>query len=147
MTRVSGARSLSAAAASNMCRKLRSPRCIQTCARVPSNTHTHSGITFLEMPEPSQGVLTKRCRKEARRAGGERRWGGSSLNTHDVFFGDGLCLAQFHLLSSLLCVVGGTALRHGTLVMLAIMLMAAIRPRLCTSEWGERARTQSQCVL
>ena len=100
-------------------------RCIQTCARVPSNTpdtHTYSGITFLEMPEASQGVSTKRCSFEKR----ARRVGGDPNSTPTICFWG---WSQFGSISSLLIFLffftcsWGMALRHGTLVMLAIMLM------------------------
>lgn len=40
----------------------------RVCAlkRTYTRVRAHSGITFLEMPEPSQGVYTKRCSFEMR---------------------------------------------------------------------------------
>uniref|UniRef100_A0A8P4GGJ2 Pre-B-cell leukemia homeobox 1a n=1 Tax=Dicentrarchus labrax TaxID=13489 RepID=A0A8P4GGJ2_DICLA len=96
------------------------------CALKHTYTHTRSGITFLEMPEPSQGVFTKRCSFEKRVS---REGGGEIQLEHPqyVFWG----WSQFGSISSPLIFLfflsfscsWGMALRHGTLVMLAIMLM------------------------
>lgn len=143
-----GAQSLNAEAATNMWRKpllfrllsvLHTNMC--ACALKHTHWHTHSGITFLEMPEPSQGVFTKRCSFEKRV---RRRMGGDPAWTPTICFRGWSLFGSISppLIFMFFSCSWRMALRHGTLVMLAIMLMDAIRPWLCMGEWGERACLQ-----